>query len=102
MTPLSNIIDTVNRDWIGSKNINLIPKTIYFQGKNDIVVPNNSSFGYDSREKGKEYDIVYTDDDHSSILQPENENSILIESIKSELLNSLKKKAMINLSHKKI
>ncbi|WP_066441030.1 hypothetical protein [Chryseobacterium sp. CCH4-E10] len=102
LSPLSDIIDKVNRDWIEIKNRNLIPKTIYFQGKNDFVVPNNSSSGYDSREKGKEYDIIYTDDDHFSILQPENENSTLIVSIKRELLNSLKKKVMINLSHKKI
>lgn len=102
LRPLSYIIDIVNRDWIGFKNRNLIPRTIYFQGKNDIVVPNNSSSGYDSREKGKDYDIVYTDDDHSSILQPLNENSTLIVSIKRELLNSLKKKVVTNLSHKKI
>lgn len=92
LAPLSNIIDTVNRDWIGIRNKNLIPRTIYFQGKNDNIVPNNSSSGYDPREKGKEYDIIYTDDDHFSILQPENEKSILIVSIKNELLNSLKKK----------
>lgn len=92
LAPLSKIIDTVNRDWIGIKNKNLIPRTIYFQGKNDNIVPNTSSSGYDPREKGKEYDIIYTNDDHFSILQPENENSTLLISIKNELLSSLKKK----------
>lgn len=102
LSPLSNIIDNVSRDWIDTKNRNFIPKTIYFQGKNDIIVSNNSSSGYDSREKGIDYNIVYTDDDHSSILQPRDGNSTLIVSIKSEILNSLKKKMMINLSQTKI
>lgn len=94
LAPLSEIIDNVTRKWINTANRSSLPMTIYFQGKNDNIVPNNSSSGYDAREKGKDFDIVYTDDDHSSILQPENKNSTLIISIKKAILDTFKKKAV--------
>lgn len=92
LQPLSDIIDNTNRNWLDFKNKNLLPKIIYFQGKNDIVVPNSSSFGYNSGEKGTNFEIVYTDDDHFSILKPDDENSTVVISIKNELINNLKKK----------
>lgn len=92
LTPLSNIIDEVSRDWLSNNKKHLLPRTIYFQGKNDNIVPNVSSIGYDSRDIEKDYKVVYTDDDHSSILIPKNGDSTLLISIQNEILDVLKKK----------
>jgi hypothetical protein len=88
LAPLSKIIDEITRGWIDSKNAKLLPETIYFQGKNDVIVPNESSIGYDSRPTQE----VYSDDDHSSILKPHDANSVVMASITHALLETLKKK----------
>lgn len=89
LTPLSALIDKVNRGWIDGKITELLPETIYFQGKNDFVVPNESSAGYDSRD----VQIVSSFDDHSSILTPSDSESIVIVAITEAILDTLKKKA---------
>lgn len=91
LQPLSQLTDKISRDWIANKKIKLLPRTVYYQGKSDNVVPNASSIGYDSRLYEKDYNIVYTNDDHNSILIP-NLDSALIISIKDEILGILKKK----------
>lgn len=89
LAPLSNIIDTTNRKWINQSIVELLPETIYFQGKNDTIVPKESSIGYESRD----IQIVYSDDDHSSILSPNSSKSIVMKSITYAILDTLKKKA---------
>jgi hypothetical protein len=88
LAPLSALIDQVNRGWIDGKTAELLPETIYFQGKNDFVVPNESSAGYDSRD----VQIVSSVDDHSSILTPSDSESIVIVAISDAILDTLKKK----------
>lgn len=88
LAPLSALIDKVNRAWIDSKTAELLPETIYFQGKNDTVVPNESSAGYDSRDVR----TISSFDDHSSILTPSDSDSIVIVAISDAILDTLKKK----------
>ncbi|WP_347051905.1 AAA family ATPase [Flavobacterium olei] len=88
LAPLSAIIDQVNRGWIDGKTAENLPETIYFQGKNDLVVPNESSEGYDSRV----VQTVYSFDDHSSILTPVDSESIALVAITDAILGTLKKK----------
>lgn len=88
LAPLSIIIDQVTRKWLNPKSIEFLPETVYYQGKNDIVVPNESSEGYEARD----VEVVYSDDDHSSILSPLNSETIVISSIITKITNSLKKK----------
>lgn len=87
LAPLSKIIDETTRGWIDPKIVELLPKTLYFQGKNDPIVPKESSVGYDLRTDNK----VFSDDDHTSILSPD-ENSVVIKTITNAILDSLKKK----------
>ncbi|MDR5591328.1 lipase/acyltransferase domain-containing protein [Christiangramia sp. SM2212] len=86
LAPLSDILDNVTRLWINADTASTLPKTLYFQGKNDNIVPNNSSLGYETRES----DIIYSDDDHFSILKPQNENTVVISAIKNSILKTLK------------
>lgn len=88
LAPLSLIIDEISREWIDPKVVGSLPQTIYYQGKNDIIVSNQSSVGYEARE----VKIVYSDDDHSSILSPSGSDTVVIESIINSIIDILKKK----------
>lgn len=88
LQPLSKIIDNVTRNWINPKVTKCLPETIYYQGKNDKIVPKTSSNGYEARET----EIVYSEDDHGSILTPDNSNTVVIQSITDAVISSLKKK----------
>ncbi|SDX31841.1 alpha/beta hydrolase [Aequorivita viscosa] len=87
LTPLNKIIDKISRDWIEYSVKDALPETIYFQGKNDNIVSNQSSIGYSGRKE----EVVYSDDDHFSILIPENNDSIVLKSIIDLTLDILKK-----------
>ena len=97
LAPLSAIIDDVNRNWLNPKITNALPRTIYCQGKNDKIVPKESSIGYESRGKDS-VKVIYSDDDHSSILSPINSDTVVITEIITEILDSLKKKEKIEKS----
>jgi len=88
LAPLSTIIDEVSREWINPAVVGSLPQTIYYQGKNDFIVSNQSSVGYEARE----VEIVYSDDDHSSILSPKSSDTVVIASIITKILEILKKK----------
>jgi hypothetical protein len=79
LQPLNEKINSMNDEWICYPN--LLPPTIYFQGKNDEIVPNTSSIGPDSRN----IEIVYTDDDHIGIVRPKSKDDIVIRAIKKNL-----------------
>ena len=88
LSPLSKIIDEVNRAWIDNTILTSLPETVYYQGKNDNIVPNESSAGYDARK----VTIVYSDDDHFSILKPQSADTIVLKSLTDAILDTLKKK----------
>lgn len=90
LAPLSPIIHEVTKGWIQQSVIEFLPETLYFQGKNDIAVPKESSEGFETQK----INIVYTEDDHFSILKPSNADGVIISSITETLLEALKKKAL--------
>ena len=78
LRPLGKNIFDLNSKWVKRQDL---PTTVYYQGKNDGIVPEESSEGYDNRH----LDIKYSDDDHSSILSPASPNYIVIVSIIKQL-----------------
>lgn len=81
LNPLSNKIDQLTDDWLTYTD--LLPETVYFQGKFDDIVPNTSSKGIDNRD----IEIVYSDDDHFTIVRPKSEDDVIIRAVKSHLKN---------------
>ncbi|UEG53558.1 putative lipase [Mucilaginibacter daejeonensis] len=65
LKPLSENVKALNNKWIQTP-VEQLPKTIYFQGKYDMVVPNTSSIGYELSAQ----DVMHLDDDHTSISKP--------------------------------
>ncbi|MBC8755004.1 alpha/beta hydrolase [Kordia sp. YSTF-M3] len=82
MTPLSDNIRKINDEWIRSKNL---PKRLYFQGLSDNIVPKNSSIALD-RDK---QNVIYSNDDHFSIIIPKEDNLVVLEALKRELKDFL-------------
>jgi hypothetical protein len=76
LAPLGEEINKMNQSWI---TVDQLPATVYFQGKNDQIVPKTSSIGYDKRKPN----IVFSDDDHSSIVVPKNATHVVIRAIKN-------------------
>lgn len=89
LAPLENNINNLNNKWIKSK---ILPSTIYHQGLYDRVVPPTSSIGLDSRD----VKVIYSDDDHFSILEPESKDDVVIQSILRQLKVVLQTKSPIN------
>jgi PGAP1-like protein len=79
LTSLGERIDQLNREWISRSSV--LPETIYYQGTYDTVVPKTSSVAYDARENT----VVYSDDDHFSILDHKTESNVVIGSIIKEI-----------------
>jgi hypothetical protein len=88
LEPLNEKINSMNDEWICYPN--LLPPTIYFQGKYDEIVPNTSSKGPDSRN----IEIVYTDDDHKGIVRPKSKDDIVIRAIIKNLGLLFEKKSI--------
>ena len=84
MEPLSENIRKLNDEWIKCKSL---PFRIYAQGMSDEIVPKESSIALDA-EKQK---VIYSNDNHSSIIIPDNENDNILLAIKSELLSFYQK-----------
>ena len=80
LNPLADIVNNMNDEWI--KVADQLPETLYFQGKNDQIVPYVSTISADTRNK----EIFYTDDDHFSILSPDDKEDVVIVAIKDYCL----------------
>jgi hypothetical protein len=86
LTPLGETVKRLNNEWILA-NADKLPKTLYCQGKYDLIVPNTSSVGYQSTEQ----DVLYFEEDHSSIAKPSSKKSTLFLAVQqnvNELLNN--------------
>lgn len=67
LAPLSKTITAMNDEWVQCKNL---PRRLYAQGSYDNIVPKESSVSYDRDLQ----EIIYSDDDHFSIIKPTGKN----------------------------
>lgn len=72
LTPLGETVKNLNNQWIQT-TADTLPKTLYCQGKYDMVVANTSSIGYQSSPQ----EVLYFEADHASISKPDSSNSTL-------------------------
>ncbi|MGA5696783.1 esterase/lipase family protein [Bacillus bombysepticus] len=79
LAPLSDTLDDITRKWLD--NISLVPQTIYFSGKHDEVVKENSAIGYGI---GKSQ-VYYYDTDHYMIAKPDSIDNLVYKGVVSEL-----------------
>tara|TARA_R110000764_G_scaffold1355_1_gene5354 strand:+ start:329 stop:6133 length:5805 start_codon:yes stop_codon:yes gene_type:complete len=82
LAPLSDNIQKLNSEWVQCTNL---PKRFYIQGLSDYIVPEVSGIALD-REKQQP---IYSDDDHFSIIVPDNEQDVVVYAIVKELKDFL-------------
>jgi hypothetical protein len=83
LSALSESISSMNNEWVQNKNL---PKRIYGQGMYDKIVSKESSIALDSDSQK----VIYSDDDHFSIIVPKEKN-VIVDALIFELNNFLKK-----------
>jgi hypothetical protein len=76
--PLSETITKLTDDWI---KIDGLPARFYGQGLNDQVVPKESSISFDTKKQ----EVIYSNDDHFSIIIPTNDEDIIVTALIQEL-----------------
>lgn len=82
LAALSDSISTMNDEWVKNKNL---PKRIYGQGAYDQIVSKQSSIALDSEKQS----VIYSDDDHFSIIVPKEKN-VIVDALIFELNEFLK------------
>jgi pimeloyl-ACP methyl ester carboxylesterase len=82
LAALSESITLMNNEWIQNKNL---PRRIYGQGMYDTIVSKESSIALDAVSQS----VIYSDDDHFSIILPKEKN-IIVDALILELNNFLK------------
>jgi len=75
----NKFLKRINESWLREKSL---PKRIYFCGNNDQIVNSVSSIGLEITEP----DVIYSSDDHYSILAPSRSNSHVLNRIKNACL----------------
>lgn len=86
LSPLGETVKRLNNEWI-LMDSDKLPKTLYCQGKYDLIVPNTSSVGYQSTQQ----EVLYFEEDHSGIAKPSSKKSTLFLAVQqniNELLNN--------------
>ena len=83
---LSPFTIELNQKWLQNDSV---PRTIYFLGYNDNIVPYTAAVGYE--KIGME--VAYFDRDHFTILIPESDNDIVVTTITNKLLELLESTA---------
>ncbi|SDS37481.1 PGAP1-like protein [Maribacter dokdonensis] len=78
LAPLSDNIQKLNAEWVQCTSL---PKRFYIQGLSDDIVPEASGIALD-REKQQP---IYSDDDHFSIIVPDNDEDVVVHAIIKEL-----------------
>ncbi len=81
LAPLSEAIHELNSEWVQMEPREL-PRTVYFQGKYDAIVPETSSIGFE-RQKAE---VLYFEGDHFSIAKPESVTETLFMAVQQLLL----------------
>ena len=78
LTPLNDFIDTTANRWLKAEQANQLPKSVYFQGQYDVIVSKTSTKPYELGEQ----EIVYSQDDHFSIVLPKSASHVVLSAIK--------------------
>lgn len=86
LSSLSESINVMNSEWVQNKNL---PNRIYGQGLYDEIVTKESSIALDSDIQK----IIYSDDDHSSIIVPTFRN-VIVDALILELNKFLKEQKL--------
>ena len=82
LAPLSASIHAMSNEWVQCQTL---PKRIYGQGSYDTIVPRESSVSFDRDNQ----QVIYSDDDHFSIIVP-TEKNIIVYALIAELNKILK------------
>lgn len=89
LSPLNPFLEQLTSTWIKPEHSDLLPKTQYYLGIYDEVVPSTSSLPYDTR---KDIEVLSVEHDHSSILKPITDTTVTV-GIRNFLSNPSKKKS---------
>jgi hypothetical protein len=84
LAPLNKTLDKLNRNWIELSDS--VPKTIYFYGQDDVIVPTTSAVAIGASSLIR----VACDDDHFSITKPDRVSKNTIVGIKKHLIEFAK------------
>lgn len=93
LAPLSSNINSLNQQWVQCKSL---PKRFYAQGLSDDVVPKISGVSLD-RDK---IEPIYSDDDHFSIIIPDNKDDVIVHALRKELTDFIKNKEIQEIDNK--
>lgn len=83
LAPLNDNIHKLNSEWVQCKSL---PKRFYMQGLSDDIVPSASGIALDSENQ----EPIYSDDDHFSIIIPDDENDVIVHALGAELKEFIK------------
>ncbi|WP_298516258.1 ABC-three component system protein [uncultured Kordia sp.] len=93
LAPLSNNINSLNQEWVQCKSL---PQRFYAQGLSDDIVPKISGVSFD-RDK---IEPIYSDDDHFTIIIPDNEDDVIVHALRKELGDFIKNKEIQEIENK--
>lgn len=93
LAPLSVNINSLSQEWVQCKSL---PQRFYAQGLSDDIVPKISGVSLD-RDK---IEPIYSDDDHFSIIIPDNEDDVIVHALRKELGDYIKNKEIQEIENK--
>ncbi len=93
LAPLSDKINDLNAEWVQCKSL---PQRFYAQGLSDDIVPKVSGVSLD-RDK---IEPIYSDDDHFSIIIPDNDDDVIVHALRKELGDYIKNKEIQEIENK--
>ncbi|WP_053971150.1 ABC-three component system protein [Mangrovimonas sp. ST2L15] len=93
LAPLSENITKLNAEWVQCK---VLPKRFYAQGLSDKVVPPISGISLDRDE----LEPIYSDDDHFSIIKPDDGSDVIVHALRTEITEFLTQKEIQEIENK--
>ncbi|MUK30159.1 hypothetical protein GNP44_08665 [Aliivibrio fischeri] len=95
LNPVEHFINELNQNWV---YLDSKPTTKYFYGSYDNVVTKYSAVAIDKIEK----DIIAVPEDHTTICKPENDNSIVYQSVIQLIKEQLKNEKLDSVGFQKL
>ncbi|MCK8520071.1 GPI inositol-deacylase [Aquimarina sp. D1M17] len=93
LAPLSENINKLNTEWVQCKNL---PERYYMQGLSDDIVPKISGISLDRDN----LEPIYSDDDHFSIIKPDNKDDIILHALRTELTSFITRNKIDEIENK--